>query len=297
MSVSRALVLRVLLGILTLGFFAQAWALPDNIVRIHYHRTNHDYDGWGLHVWGDNLQLDRKITWGRPLASTGVDGFGIYFDIPVTESTQSIGFIVHKGAEKNVPEDMNIQVSSTREVWHLEQDPNLYYSRASAAAALAPTPKPSLARNVADKENARKEAKLKAEMQILAKQAEIDAKKLDVEGKKQEEEAKLKLKEEQERLAAERDRMIAKLKAQRDANLAKGEKDRYRQQQEDMKAEMARRAAEYETKQERTRHGERMSPGTLFGIAVGGGFVALVIIFSAVVWWQRRKPSYPKVMI
>lgn len=298
MCVRRALLLRVMMSLLALCSFTQVWALPDGIVRIHYHRLNNDYDGWGLHVWGDNLQLERKVTWGRPLASSGVDGFGIYFDVPVSSSTQNIGFIVHKGAEKNVAEDMNIPVSDAREVWHLEDDPKLYFSRAAAAAALAPAPtKQSLARAVAEKENARKEAALKADMQALARQAEQDAKKGDAEAKKLEEEAKLKEKEEIARLAAERDRVIAQLKAQRDANLAKSEKERYKQQQQEMQAEMARRAAQYESGQEKQHRSSRMSPAALFGLAVGGGFAVLVVLVSGIILWQRRKPSYPKVMV
>lgn len=294
----RAAAFRALVGLLALFSCAYTWALPENVVRIHYHRFNNDYDGWGLHVWGDNLQLDRKVTWSRPLPSSGVDGFGIYFDVPIAPVTQNVGFIVHKGAEKNVPEDMSISVADAREVWHLEGDPKLYYSRAAAAAALAPAaPRPTAARSAVEKENAKREAALKADMQALARQAELDSKKADEELKKQQEEALLKEKEELARMAAERGRVIAELKAQRDANLARSEKDRFLQQQQKMQEEMARRAAMYENRQERSDRSNRMSPGAQFGLAVGGGFAGLVLIAAAVIWWQRRKPAPPVVEI
>lgn len=295
MFVCRTLFLRAVFGLLALLGTMQAWALPENLVRIHFHRQDGDYDGWGLHVWGDNLQLDRKVTWARPLPPAGTDGFGVYFDVPISPVTQNIGFIVHKGSEKNVPEDMSISVADAREVWHLEGDPRLYYSRAAAAATLAPQVRPAATRAAAEKENSKRDAALSAEMQALAKQAEQEAKNKDVEAKKAEEEARKKEKEELERMAAERDRVIAELKAKRDANLAKTEKERLLQQQQQQQAEMARLAALSASSRERTHRVDRMSPGMQFAIAVGGGFAALVLIVVAVILWQRRKPAVTQV--
>lgn len=300
MFACRTALFRALVALIALLSSHVAWALPENIVRIHYHRFNNDYDGWGLHVWGDNLQLERKVTWGRPLPSSGVDGFGIYFDVPISPVTQKVGFIVHKGSEKNVPEDMMVSVADAREVWHLEGDPKLYYSRAAAAAALAPasTPRPNAARAAAEREAAKKEAALKADLQALAKQAELDEKKAEIELKKQEEEAKLKEKEELERMAAERDRVIAQLKAQRDADLARSEQDRFREQQQKMKEEMARRAAMFEdTRGTRTERTTRLSPAAQFGIYIGIGLLVLPLMVVVVIWWQRRKPPTPSVEV
>ncbi len=104
--------------------------LPENTIRIHYHRSASDYEGWGLHVWGERLNLQRVISWRSPLPPTGVDTYGIYFDVPIRSGFQSLGFILHKGAEKNVPEDMMLSLRlHGNEVWQLEGDAKVYRDR------------------------------------------------------------------------------------------------------------------------------------------------------------------------
>lgn len=257
-------------------------APPDGFARIHFHRMAGDYDGWGLHVWGDGLKFDRKVTWNRPLAASGSDGFGIYFDIPISEVTQRVGFIIHKGAQKNVPEDMGFNVVNTKEIWSIEGDSTLYTSRGAAAATLVPTQKKAELRAAIDRTNEKKEAALKAEMLAIAKKTDEEAKKKELELKQKEEEDKA-------RLAAERDRKLAELKKKADYKLANGEQERYAQQKREMEEELARNAEAYRKSQERKIHGERMSPGEQFALYVGGGFATLMVIVLIFFLWQRRK--------
>lgn len=257
-------------------------APPDGMARVHFHRMANDYDGWGLHVWGDGLRFDRKITWNRPLAASGSDGFGIYFDIPISESTQRIGFIIHKGAEKNVPEDMGFNASSIKEVWSIEGDPTIYTSRGAAASALAPTQKKAEVRAAIDKTNEKKEAALKAEMLALAKKTDEEAKKKELELKQKEEEQKA-------LLAAERDRKLAELKKKADYKLANSEQERYAKQKRETEEKMAREAAAYKRSQERKMNGDQMTPGEQFALYVGGGFAALAVLVTVFFLWQRRK--------
>ncbi|GAA5216225.1 hypothetical protein GCM10025776_15940 [Corallincola platygyrae] len=114
---------------------------PDT-VRIHYHRPNGDYKGWGMHLWGDDLALQQAVSWRFPYMPTGEDEFGIYFDVPVIADAKGFGFILHKGSEKNVNKDMVLSISRDgREVWQLQGDTKIYLSNpltdADASAKVA----------------------------------------------------------------------------------------------------------------------------------------------------------------
>ena len=122
----------VLLACLSIGQTVWAAAPPADAVRIHFHRTNHDYTGWGLHVWGDDVRPARAVTWAQPLEPTGVDDFGVFFDVPVTSGARNVPFILHRGDTKNVAEDqMLILAHHGREVWVLENSSALFTARPS----------------------------------------------------------------------------------------------------------------------------------------------------------------------
>src|SRR6516164_9370184 len=56
---------------------------PAGFARIHYHRGDGNYTGWGLHLWGDAHRLAQDTRWSEPYQAAGADSFGIYFDVPV----------------------------------------------------------------------------------------------------------------------------------------------------------------------------------------------------------------------
>lgn len=278
----RTFLIQTILAVSTLLSTGIAHALTDGIARVHFHRMDGDYDGWGLHVWGDGLMFDRKISWGRPLMPTGTDGFGVYYDIPISPTAQRVGFIIHKGAEKNVAEDMSINVATTKEVWSIEGDVTLYTSRSSAVATFAPVQKKAEVRTAVDKANEKKEAALKAEMLAVAQ-------KVDAEAKAKEAEALKKAEEEKARITAERDQKLAELKKKADYKLAHSEQERYAEQKRAMTEELARSAAAYAKKQNRQARGEHMSPGQIFALSVGGGSAFLIVSVLGFFFWQRRK--------
>jgi len=113
---------QLLITFLLLAFAPWASAEPpENTVRLHFHRDNNDYTGWGLHVWGPNIALDREITWEHPLEPAGVDPYGVYFDVPIKPETRSFGFILHRGESKSVAQDQEVDIAKHgREVWLLE---------------------------------------------------------------------------------------------------------------------------------------------------------------------------------
>ena len=127
---------RWLLAALCLVAFSLQATLPSNRGRIHYNRTAGDYEGWGLHIWGPDLDFVQEVTWGNPLAPAGKDAFGIYFDIPIQPGSGEIGFILHQGGRKNVARDMlwNISVQGA-EIWQLEGDTTIYSTQPRVEAA------------------------------------------------------------------------------------------------------------------------------------------------------------------
>jgi diguanylate cyclase (GGDEF)-like protein len=117
---SRALALGLLWLSLVAATFCciPAHAVEPVNVRVHFHRDNNDYAGWGLHVWGAGLVLPHSISWDRPLEPTGVDPYGVYFDVGVEPTVQTFNLIVHHGETKSTPRDMAVDIASQgREVW------------------------------------------------------------------------------------------------------------------------------------------------------------------------------------
>ncbi len=103
---------------------------------VHYARKDGDYDGWGLHAWGDIVQ-GFAPEWKTPLALRGKDDFGRFAVVPMTASSK-LGFIVHKGDDKNTPADLFFTPSAEhREIWILQGDATIYDSEAAARAATA----------------------------------------------------------------------------------------------------------------------------------------------------------------
>lgn len=92
-------------------------AAAEKVAILHYHRADGAYDGWGLHYWGDTTG---SVDWAHPLQPAGTDAFGVYFRVPLTDGAKSVGFIVHKGDEKDQQADQGLDlVTQGNEVWKL----------------------------------------------------------------------------------------------------------------------------------------------------------------------------------
>ena len=82
---------------------------------LHYHRPNADYEGWGLHVW---TGYNGVVTWENPLPPSGSDEFGLIFEVSVADDATGFGYILHKGDEKDLPDDQYLDFAENgREVW------------------------------------------------------------------------------------------------------------------------------------------------------------------------------------
>ncbi len=95
--------------------FAAAPVLEEGFGRIHYHRPRGDYTGWGLHVWEDTSE---NVEWTSPLAPSGRDPFGLYWDVGLKTNAKKVGVIVHRGDAKDPGPDMFLEPEEQgREVW------------------------------------------------------------------------------------------------------------------------------------------------------------------------------------
>jgi len=113
--------------ILSQSFFAFSKAVPKDTIRIHYNRVQADYKGWAIHLWGEDLLLEKSTTWFAPFKPTGEDEFGIYFDIPIKPNSRSIGFILHNKRGKNVEQDLTVIIKiHGYEIWQLQNDSIIY---------------------------------------------------------------------------------------------------------------------------------------------------------------------------
>lgn len=94
---------------------AAAPPLEDGKARIHYHRPDGRYDGWGLHLWEDTPE---RTDWNSPFPPAGEDPYGLYWDLRLNEGAEKVGFIVHKGDQKDPGPDMFLFPGEHgREVW------------------------------------------------------------------------------------------------------------------------------------------------------------------------------------
>ncbi|MEZ3182110.1 pullulanase-type alpha-1,6-glucosidase [Streptomyces pimonensis] len=104
---------------------------------LHYHRADGDYDGWGLHTW---TGAAHPTDWSDPLEPVGTDAYGAVFEVPLAEGATSLGYILHKGDEKDLPTDRSLDLKADgHEVWLVSgQEKHLLPQPAGSAAALDP---------------------------------------------------------------------------------------------------------------------------------------------------------------
>jgi len=98
----------------------EAPEVGENQAILHYHRTKGDYEGWGLHVWGDT-PLVTSVTWASPLQPAGQDVFGLYWVVDVNDGAESVNYIVHQGDVKDPGPDQSLVFAEAgREIWLIE---------------------------------------------------------------------------------------------------------------------------------------------------------------------------------
>ncbi len=93
---------------------------------IHYRRPAGDYgdyassdfqDFWGLHTWEGAADPG----WTTPRKPTGEDLFGVVFDVPLVPGAEWMGYILHRGDEKDPGPDLVLDFADDGyEVWQLQ---------------------------------------------------------------------------------------------------------------------------------------------------------------------------------
>ncbi|MBQ0889923.1 pullulanase-type alpha-1,6-glucosidase [Streptomyces sp. RM72] len=100
---------------------------------LHYQRADGNYDGWGLHVWGDAAN---PTDWAKPLQPVRTDPYGAVFEVPLTEGASSLSYIVHKGDEKDLPTDQALDLKADgHEVWLLSGEEQYLLPQPAGSAA------------------------------------------------------------------------------------------------------------------------------------------------------------------
>ncbi|RKN50613.1 pullulanase-type alpha-1,6-glucosidase [Micromonospora endolithica] len=91
--------------------------VADGTAVLHYRRADGNYDGWGLHLWDGAAN---PTDWAKPLLPARTDAFGAVFEVPLSAGATGLSYIIHKGDEKDLPEDQRLDFASAgREVWLL----------------------------------------------------------------------------------------------------------------------------------------------------------------------------------
>ncbi len=107
-------------------------------VRVHYNRPGGDYGDYGLHLWqvddaGRYLADYPGVSWPAPLARSGIDDYGAWFDIRATQFTlpaaAGFGFIVHPPGQPGDPGvDRTWRFADGGEFWLRSGDATVYRS-------------------------------------------------------------------------------------------------------------------------------------------------------------------------
>ncbi|MGB7983023.1 MAG: pullulanase-type alpha-1,6-glucosidase [Candidatus Nanopelagicales bacterium] len=100
----------------------------DHLI-VHYNRPDGDYDGWGVHAWGD---VEGTPDWANPIPFNGEDAFGRFAWVPLTPGGSNVGFIIHNGDTKDTDGDRFVNPQVTPEIWINSQDGAVHESLAAA---------------------------------------------------------------------------------------------------------------------------------------------------------------------
>ncbi len=114
-------------------------ALSAYVLRVHYHRADATYTGWGVYSWQGTT--NPTPTWPANTPFNQTDAFGVYVDLPIDHAQPVVDFLVTDGqGNKNCGSDQSLTLAASiaaggQEIWIAQADCTLY---ASAAAALSP---------------------------------------------------------------------------------------------------------------------------------------------------------------
>jgi len=107
--------------------------IPAGHIRVHYFRPDGVYTGWTIYAYFDTTEPNNFA--GGPVAVTGTDSFGAYFDVGVSAGAQNVGIIIHKGDLKDPGRDEFVNPAKQgNEFWELSGSDTLLTTRPSTGA-------------------------------------------------------------------------------------------------------------------------------------------------------------------
>ncbi len=111
---------------------ARPLAAPEaGVARIHYLNPAGDYEDWVLHVWEDTLE---SVTWQDGLPPSGTTSDGIYWEVRLSDDAERVGFIVHRGDEKDPGPDMFLELDEHgQEIWVVSGSNRIHVARPDLA--------------------------------------------------------------------------------------------------------------------------------------------------------------------
>ncbi len=110
---------------------------PATVATVHYQRPAGDYTGWGLHLWGDGIDPAAlaQVAWVKPWPPTRVEDGWASYDIPLTDDTKPVNFIMHLPSGDTVPTtrepggDRAFTPIDNPQIWLRQGDPVIYTSQ------------------------------------------------------------------------------------------------------------------------------------------------------------------------
>ncbi|MCB0043951.1 MAG: pullulanase-type alpha-1,6-glucosidase [Caldilineaceae bacterium] len=118
------------------GEFYASQAAAQGYVTIHYQRPDGEYDGWGLHLWGDVIADGVGTEWSSPRPADGMDDFGAYWNVPVKPDAVAAGgpvnFIIHNGDDKDPGPDQSVIPNNQAHAYIVSMDETIYAQQGDA---------------------------------------------------------------------------------------------------------------------------------------------------------------------
>ncbi len=105
-------------------------------MKVHYYRRQANYEGWGLHLWGNAVPVSAQTSWASPRSFDCQQDGWVQYWVPLQNLDEVFNLIVHAGDVKNTPDDLSLVPRTFgTDVFIVQGDPTLYASQVEAQLA------------------------------------------------------------------------------------------------------------------------------------------------------------------
>ena len=113
--------------------------IPAGDIRVHYFRPDGNYAGWTVYAYDDTTEPNNFAA--GPVALSGTDSFGGYFDVGITPGAANVGLILHNGNTKDPgPNQFVDPATQGNEFWELSGSDKMLTTRPSTGPGDPPIP-------------------------------------------------------------------------------------------------------------------------------------------------------------